>query len=300
MSDGHSISDVSRIARIPKDLLRMWERRYGYPNPSRDSNGDRVYSDQQLDKLILIRQLQEQGKRPGKLMGLGLPELRALQHTKPVSFDSEHLVALLKQGDSVALHGWFQQQLQHSGLRVFILEVMAPASRAVGDAWSGGELEVYQEHLFTELMKSLVRQAMRGQYRQDGSPRVMLTTVPGERHGLGLLMVEALLRLSGAKVISFGPEMPFRDIKDAAVAHQADVIGLSFSACFKADDAVVMLAGLRQLIDSGTRIWVGGGAFENSPAMPDGVELIDGLTGAEIAIADWNRRYKSSPAKTGN
>ena len=70
MSDSHTISDVSRIAGIPKDLLRMWERRYNYPKPDRDNNGDRIYSNEQLDKLIAIRQLVDQGKRPGKLMGM--------------------------------------------------------------------------------------------------------------------------------------------------------------------------------------------------------------------------------------
>ena len=73
MNAQHSISDVSRIAGIPKDLLRMWERRYGYPKPARNENGDRIYSNEELDKLIAIRHLQEQGKRPGKLMALDLP-----------------------------------------------------------------------------------------------------------------------------------------------------------------------------------------------------------------------------------
>ncbi|MGD8932804.1 MAG: MerR family transcriptional regulator, partial [Chromatiales bacterium] len=87
MNNHHSISDVSRIAGIPKDLLRMWERRYGYPKPQRDVNGDRIYSDSQLDKLILIRQLVDQGKRPGKLMGLDLSELKALQQVPKVALD---------------------------------------------------------------------------------------------------------------------------------------------------------------------------------------------------------------------
>ena len=122
-----------------------------------------------------------------------------------------------------------------------------------------------------------------------GEPRIMLTTVPGERHSLGLLMVETLLRLGGAEVIAFGAEMPFRDIKDAAVSHQVDVIGLSFSGGFKSDDAIVMLTGLRQMIDPGIRIWVGGGAFDGGAVMPEGVELLDGLHGVEQVLVTCQR-----------
>jgi len=291
MNDRHTISDVSRIAGIPKDLLRMWERRYNYPKPDRNSNGDRIYSNEQLDKLIAIRQLVEQGKRPGKLMALDLTQLRSMQQTAGSELDIEELVEVLKAGDMNATRHWFQSRLTAQGLRVFIHNTMAPATLALGKAWSNGELEIYQEHLYTELMKGLVRQSLAEHYREDGEPRVMLTTVPGEQHSLGLLMVEALLRIGGAEVISFGTEMPFRDIREAALSQNADVIGLSFSCSFKTEDAIVMLSGLRQMIDPKVRIWVGGAAFDNGFAMPQGVELLNDLHQVEDVLAGWKRSH---------
>jgi len=116
-----------------------------------------------------------------------------------------------------------------------------------------------------------------------------LTTVQGEQHSLGLIMVEALLRIGGAEVIQFGTEMPFRDIREAASSQNADVIGLSFSCNFKAEDAIVMLSGLRQMIDPGISIWVGGAAFNNGFIMPEGVVLLDGLHEVERLLAEWKR-----------
>ena len=52
---GLPISAVERETGIPKDLLRMWERRYGFPLPGRDEHGDRVYPREQIDKLRLLR-----------------------------------------------------------------------------------------------------------------------------------------------------------------------------------------------------------------------------------------------------
>jgi len=289
MSSRHTIGNVSRIAGIPKDLLRMWERRYNYPKPERDTNGDRIYSSEQLDKLIAIRQLVEQGKRPGKLMAMDLPQLRSLQQAPKRELDVGSLVALLKTGDTTAIRHWFQNQLVANGLRAFIHNIMAPATLALGEAWSSGELEIYEEHLYSELMRGLVRQSLAEHYLEDGEPRVMLTTVQGEQHSLGLLMVEALLRIGGAEVISFGTEMPFRDIREAASSQNTDVIGLSFSCNFKTEDAIVMLSGLRQMIDPGIRIWVGGAAFNNGFNMPEGVELLNDLYAVERALAERKR-----------
>jgi len=289
MSEHYSISDVSRISGIPKDLLRMWERRYGYPAPQRDDNGDRLYSSDQLDKLVLIRQLQDQGRRPGKLIPLPLDELKSMLQPEVTAFDEEELVSQLRRGEISDLRQWLQEQLLALGLRRFVHQLVAPATTAVGDAWAREELATYEEHLFTEIMKGVVRQALAEHYRVGGEPRVMLTTLSGEKHGMGLLMVEALLRLGGAEVIPFGTEMPFGDIQEAAVSHRVDVIGLSFSASFKGDDAVVMLSGLRQLIDPAIRIWVGGAGLDNGYRFPEGVEHFSDLYAVERAIAEWHR-----------
>lgn len=290
MNDSHSISDVSRIAGIPKDLLRMWERRYDYPKPERDTNGDRVYTDDQLNKLILIRQLVDQGRRPGKLMTMALMELKALLSEAQALLDFDRLIELLRAGNAPDLKEWLTRQVQSLGLRAFIHQVMVPANRIVGEAWNGGDLAVYEEHLYTEMVTGLVRHSLADIPAGPGEPRVMLTTLPGEQHSLGLLMVEALLRLGGAEVIPFGIEMPFRDIIDAAEAHQVDVIGLSFSGHFKQDDAVVMLSGLRQMVDKNTSIWVGGSAFREADQLSEGIELIKDLFEVERKLAAWKQR----------
>ncbi|MET0052300.1 MAG: MerR family transcriptional regulator [Candidatus Thiodiazotropha sp.] len=282
-----SISDVSRIAGIPKDLLRMWERRYAYPKPERDGNGDRVYSQEQLDKLILIRQLIDQGKRPGKLMKMALPELNELLRDNPSELDLNQLIVMLKSGQASELRNALTQQLKTQGLRAFIHQVMVPANRRVGEAWRDGELEIHEEHLYTEMISTLIRQSLVESQIEHGIPRVMLTTLPGEQHGLGLLMVEALLRLGGAEVIPFGIEMPFRDIIEAAETHQVDIIGLSFSAYFKLDDALVMLSGLRQMVDPAIHIWVGGNAFLSDTILPEGITLLQDLYEVERNLARW-------------
>lgn len=56
----------------------------------------------------------------------------------------------------------------------------------------------------------------------QAKPKVLLTTLPGEPHGLGLLMVEALLALEGCPCVSLGVQTPQQELPQAAKAHGAD------------------------------------------------------------------------------
>ena len=75
---GFNIAAVERDTGLSKDVLRIWERRYGFPVPDRDSNGERSYPADQVDRLRLIKRLMDQGHRPGKLIATPPDELTAL------------------------------------------------------------------------------------------------------------------------------------------------------------------------------------------------------------------------------
>ena len=46
-----NIAAVERETGLSKDVLRMWERRYGFPIPERDANGERLYPEAQVERL---------------------------------------------------------------------------------------------------------------------------------------------------------------------------------------------------------------------------------------------------------
>src|ERR1700680_1665825 len=77
-----NISAVERETGLSKDVLRVWERRYGFPKPGRDDNTERRYSPEQVAKLRVIKRLMDTGMRPGKLMHQPLAELNVLADTR--------------------------------------------------------------------------------------------------------------------------------------------------------------------------------------------------------------------------
>ena len=73
-----NISGVERETGLSKDVLRMWERRYGFPKPGRDDNGERQYTVADIGKLRAVKRLMDVGLRPGKIMTLSIDELNAM------------------------------------------------------------------------------------------------------------------------------------------------------------------------------------------------------------------------------
>ena len=156
---------------------------------------------------------------------------------------------------------------------------MQPLNLAVGEAWFNGRLQVFEEHLYTELVQGLLRQAIAAVPDPDAAdaPRVLLTTVPGEPHGLGLLMAEAMLVLEGCRCLSLGVQTPLGEIPAAAEAHRADVVGLSFSSLMNPRAVVDAVSGLRAALPPRTRLWVGGEAPALRRRTIEGVLVIPAL-----------------------
>lgn len=290
-----SIGETAQRSGVPKDTLRIWERRYGFPAPLRDAAGDRIYPDDQVEKLRLIRILIEQGRRPSKLVTRSLEALQAefqvgaAEPGPPETWVIEAL-ELLRDHDLEGLRTRLVETLHARGLRPFVLDNASSLATAIGEAWVAGELEVFEEHLFTELLTRVLRGALAGVGRgAEARPRVLLTTLPGEPHALGLLMAECLMTLAGAACLSLGPETPAADVVRAAEAHDIDAIALSFSAMYGAARARRDLRALRTLLPSRVEIWAGGSCQGLRGSPIPGVRLITGLEAIDTLVAAKRR-----------
>ena len=299
-----NISAVERETGLSKDVLRVWERRYAFPRPSRDDNGERLYTAAEIAKLRAIKRLMDVGMRPGKIVRCSQQELDALAEARiaPRSVDlapalERGIVAMLKMHDAAALQQALANLLMKQGLQRFVLDTLTPLNRAIGDAWMRGELEVFEEHLYTEQLQVALRTAINAFPRQTGTPRVLLTTFPGEHHGVGLLMVEALLVPEAVQCISLGVQTPLEDIRRAALAHKAHLVALSFSSAFPVRQASEGLAVLRLQLPATITMWAGGEMTRRVRKTLPGVVLIPDLPAVIGALKSW--RAQGSPAAQG-
>lgn len=270
-----NIAAVERETRIGKDTLRVWERRYGFPQPQRDGNGERLYPLAQVERLRIVKRLLDAGHRPGRVVPLELAALQRLGQlgaegdapapqagAASVPAEPEGMAALLdivRSHDPMRLRRALAQALLRKGLGRFVLETALPLAQEIGRAWAGGRLAVFEEHLGSDALATALRAALAGapEASAGSRPRVLLSTLQGEAHGLGLLMADALFTVEGCVCMNLGCQTPAKDLVDAARAFGADLVAISTSSASSAAQVGTALAELRAQLPAEVQLWAG-------------------------------------------
>ena len=279
----YSIGVVERDTGIGRDTLRVWERRYGFPEPVRNEKGERSYSELQVRRLLRIRRLLDRGLRPGKLLPLNDQQLDEIETSlKPDVSEAldetvSAIVDAIRSADGARVERLFQQQYQKHGMQGFVLRTAAPLVKVVGELWMSGQLQVFQEHFLSQqLIRFLNAEVAR---LQSGAkkPVVLLATLPGEEHTLGLLMVAAMLSSHGIATINLGGEVPMDQICQAVEQFRADIVGISFSGVYRYKNIRAHLVELDEKLPETVDIWAGGEGVRRLRKLPGGVTKFSSL-----------------------
>lgn len=300
---GLPIAAVERDTGLSKDTLRVWERRYGFPRPTRDANGERVYPSEQVDKLRLLKRLMDQGHRPGKIAEQSLGQLQALAEAgngRSGSASTENrpdatvrpFLQLIADHRVDALRRELALLAVKAGLARFVTDVIAPLTALVGEAWARGELAIFEEHLYTESVQGVLRNAITAIPHPGDSPRVLLTTVPQEPHGLGVLMAEAMFALEGARCVSLGVRTPLMEIVRGAQSQQIDIVALSYSPVVNPYQVIESLKELRAQLPEAMEVWAGGSSPVLQRRPPTGVRVLGRLDDVGAAVAGWRAEHQ--------
>ena len=287
----HSIAAIERDTGLSKDTLRVWQRRYGFPSPMRSALGERAYPDEQLHRLRLINRALDAGFRPGYVVRLAEADLAVLvmqlgqtPNTKANDDCVDGLLDQLLNHDVMGLHRTLAQAPARMGLAEFISQWLVPLTARVGEAWIQGRLEIFQEHAYTEIVQSVLRSSIAALPACSGGPTVLLATLPGEPHGLGLLMAQAFLGLQGAAPVALGVQTPVWDVIRGAEAYGADAVALSFSGCMIPASVVEALTELRAKLPAHVALWAGGAAPVLDRRPVPGVRVLRQLTDLQQAV----------------
>lgn len=343
-----SIAAVERDTGLSKDTLRVWERRYEFPQPVRDGQGERCYPLDQIEKLRLIKRLLDVGHRPSRLVSLPMQDLQALTERSadaqglggptrrrgvtgggraplevdeaprngrahllsydsvPVTPDGQGLLAEpspwvelclahVEQHDPLGLRAELARGLMQMGLSRFIAELVTPLLTAIGNGWLRGRIQIFQEHWATHYIQQTLHSAIQSFPVPQGpaTPRVLLSTLPGEHHALGLLVVESWLCLDQAQAINLGPQTPLWDLVHATQSCKVDIVALSFSPHAPPPLIQDGLADLRAKLPPHVELWAGGSHPLLQRKPPAGVVVLNDRSSLSSALALWRARHQA-------
>jgi len=285
----HSIGDVAKATGISVDTIRVWERRYGRPVPVRIPSGHRRYTGEHIRWLRRVAEALARGNRPAKVVKLSEEDLDCLLSPIAEATGEAWLPPIMKairDGRSDRLFSLVRKAARDRSPIEFITERIAPLVTEIGRAWADGQIDVWREHFASEALGDYLR-VYRSRLREAANgPVLVLTTLPKETHGLGLLMTAIVARAAGARVRLLGADTPLDEITAAASELQAQVVAISVSLATGGVKTDRTLAKLRADLPDSVRLVVGGKGARGVRRGPQGVEYALDLVAFERLVKD--------------
>lgn len=265
---GASIRVVANRTGIAADTLRVWERRYGFPKPERRPGGSRIYSDDDIARLLLVGRALSEGYRPSEVVPLSRGELEKIVGRAATSRSATSALGGAPTVDAIAdalvgddvdrVRTLLRAGALLHGPKGFVTELAHPLAIAVGELWAAGRIEVRHEHLASALLTTQLRLLLGANEEGVRRPIVVLATLPGEPHALGLDMVAVYLAASLAAPRLLGADTPPADVVAAAKALAADAVGLSISSAADTRAAQKGARAIARELPRGVELWLGG------------------------------------------
>ncbi|NDD40994.1 MAG: MerR family transcriptional regulator, partial [Verrucomicrobia bacterium] len=154
----HAIRFVAQKTGLSSHVIRVWERRYGAVAPQRSGTNRRLYSDVDLNRLILLAQASRCGHNIGTIARLPEERLRVLaadclqtRQCTGIAPDGFVTTALdaVKALDSAGLEAVLTRAAVAIGNQGVLCRVIAPLVCALGTGWKAGDITAAQEHFAT-------------------------------------------------------------------------------------------------------------------------------------------------------
>ena len=270
----HTIKVVARRTGLSPHVIRIWEKRYGAVRPERTGTNRRLYSEAEVNRLTLLRQATALGHSISSIAGLPNEELEKLISPAtsavvvPMGGQSdpspenmvERCLAASRALDSEELLRVLQSGNLQLGTQGLLQKVIAPFSQELGILWRNGEISAAHEHFATGVIRTFLSKWVTQFAAQRSAPVLVVSTLSGQLHELGALLVYAAATNIGWRVTYLGASLPATEIAGAALQNGARAIALSL--VYPEDDPGIRgeLQRLRELVGSDLPILVGGRA----------------------------------------
>jgi methylmalonyl-CoA mutase cobalamin-binding domain/chain len=274
----HPIAVVATRTGLTPDVLRIWERRYAVVKPGRAPDGQRLYSDADVERLRALRSVIGAGRSIGQVARLSPAALRQLiaedvaarahEAPSPLTSAADDLVAdamaQVRALDAAALDVALRRAASLQGVSGFLEQLAAPLLRRIGDEWHAGRLSIAHEHLATSVVQDVMTSAMRSLAGSNGAARIVVATPAGERHAAGAALVGARAAAAGWNVIYLGADLPAQEIAAAAIATNARAVALSSVYVADRRQLVRELRALRERLPPDVALLVGGAGADGA------------------------------------
>jgi DNA-binding transcriptional MerR regulator len=300
----HRIHRVAKLTGLSKDVIRVWERRFGLLKPTRGANRYRNYSDEDVTLLRFLKEQLDAGSSIGELAKLGREELlgRARASAPRVSFVDNTFSRLLRELLSTLnpLDRVIFEKRLNGAVAVVPFEealhgILLPLQEQVGQLWHEGHVNVALEHYVTKQIQQKIFSAMNQLPVAEFGAKVIVACPPGEEHDIAALAVAYRCRVRGCRVYYLGANVPIASLTNLCDKVKPDLTIISFPLALPEANAAALVQSLTHEVVPASRLAVGG---HGALAMRDlfvksNIEIVEDFADLDVMLDRFMRQSLS-------
>ena len=217
---GVTVAEVAHRLGVAPATLRTWDRRYGLGPSAHEAGEHRRYTDEDLARLAAMR----------RLVVSGVPPQQAAQMAKsaPVSVDEplplpkfqdrEDVVSAIVRAldgiDSAFVEALIRREILSAGIIKTWNEILVPALVLIGKRWEESGTGIEIEHVFSEIVKRIMRECANEIESPRNSKPVLLASIGEEHHCLAIHALAAALAEENIATLFLGARTPVDALAD--------------------------------------------------------------------------------------
>ncbi len=273
----HPIQVVARRTGLSADVIRAWERRYEAISPRRTHNSRRLYTNADVERLILLRQATQLGRRISDVAGLSVEALRQLVQTDerllleqqptqstptvpPTRQYWSRCTHAVQKLDAHELELALQDAAHNLSMVLLLNEVVQPLLNYVAEQWRAGELRQCHEQMAAAQVKFFLGNLMNNTSALVRGPELIVASPLHQQRESEALMMAVAAATAGWGPLYLGADMPSEEI--AFAAQMRDISAIAIAISYPADDPGLpqRLRRLRERLPVLTRLFASGAA----------------------------------------
>jgi methanogenic corrinoid protein MtbC1 len=270
-----SIKIVAKQTGLSEFLIRMWENRYQAIVPERSKTNRRLYNEDEISKLKILKRLTDAGYAISDIAYLDLEKLSDLlvnieKKTEIIlAVDTQNselliskLIEELKEFNTAFIINNLNSLLNNLKILDFLDKILTPLLNKVGTLWENNQLRIAHEHLITGIIRSLLGERLLS-INQKRKNRAVFTTLSGEHHELGALAGAIIAAENAWDTVYLGANVPNMDIVYACQQHQANLLVISIIYPTNDNEISQILKDLKKELPDRIKIIIGGNKLDN-------------------------------------
>jgi DNA-binding transcriptional MerR regulator/methylmalonyl-CoA mutase cobalamin-binding subunit len=274
----YAIRYVAQRTGLTSHVIRAWEKRYEAVVPQRSPKNRRLYSEDNVQRLQLLKKMTDAGHNISQVAQLDTKELLDLAQRGVMGVSrnrvdtmrppqtlaaSEHCKACLSAVlnlDPNSLERSFDQAAVELTRPTLLKEVVVPLFEEIGILWRKGSLKIVNEHMATSVTRTFLLNLLRATEISDSAPKIVIATTVGQWHDVGALTVALTVAEDGWQPIYYGPNLPAEEIALGVKQSCARAVAISITHLLDQHSLIEELRKLRRYIGRDLALFVGGRA----------------------------------------